>query len=460
MKRHLLRLAVAAAVIALALVPQPAAAVDTGSASFTRYVALGDSLTAGYCSGGLVRNCQLGSYPALLAAQVGASDFQQPLVSSPGLSGQSVCQPPSPIAPCGVLKLVSLAGPAPTILPVPGQGHPDNLTLPRPYNNMAVPGANVHDVLVTKSGGFHDLILRGQGFTQLEQGLSLSPTFVTLWIGNNDALGAATNGTDTLLTPAAQFDAEYRAIAAAIASTGAKMAVANVPDVTSIPFVTTVSRFVPNPQTGQPLVINGQMIPLIGPNGPLQAGDFVLLSAASEIGAGHGIPASIGGSGIPLSDSVVLSAGEAANIRARVAQYNATISAVANERGAALVDANAALLGLAQHGIGFGGIIYTSAFLSGGTFSYDGVHPSAFGYAYVTNLFIDAINAKFGAHIPPVDLYPFVFGTNGLGSQTVGASDFANPALVVLSPAAVKSVTDLFGAKEATKKPRRPRRHH
>ncbi len=73
---------------------------------------------------------------------------------------------------------------------------------------------------------------------------------MTLWIGNNDALGAATNGSDSLLTPAAQFDAEYRAIAAAIASVGAKMAIANIPDVTAIPFVTTVSRFVPNPPPG------------------------------------------------------------------------------------------------------------------------------------------------------------------------------------------------------------------
>ena len=35
------------------------------------------------------------------------------------------------------------------------------------------------------------------------------------------------------------------------------MAIANIPDVTSIPFVTTVARFVPNPATGQPAIVNG-----------------------------------------------------------------------------------------------------------------------------------------------------------------------------------------------------------
>ncbi|HXT20148.1 MAG TPA: SGNH/GDSL hydrolase family protein, partial [Thermoanaerobaculia bacterium] len=368
------RFAVVLAIVALCLPPQAASAVDTGTANFTRYVALGDSLTAGFCSGGLVRNCQLGSYPLLVFAQAtgrspqeASTIFQQPLVSTPGISGQAVCRnPASPLFPCGVLRLVSLAGAAPTILPIPGQAQPLNLTLPRPYDNLGVPGATVHDLLFTTTGGFHDLVLRNQsppGFTALQQGLSTHPSFVTLWIGNNDALGAATAGDDRLLTPAAQFDAEYRAIAGAIAGTGAKMAIANIPDVTSIPFVTTVSRFVPNPATGQPLIINGNPIPLIGEDGPLQSGDFVLLSAISEIQAGRGIPASLGGPGIPLSENAVLTAGEAAVIRERVAQYNATIAAVANECGAALVDANAFLNDVRAHGINVGRVTYNSAFL-------------------------------------------------------------------------------------------------
>ena len=460
------RFAAALAILALCLLPQTAAAVDTGSANFTRYVALGDSLTAGFCSGGLVRNCQLGSYPLLISAQVtgrspqeAASVFQQPLVSTPGLSGQAVCRnPASPLAPCGVLRLVSLAGPVPTILPIPGQAAPQNLTLQRPYDNMGVPGATVHDLLTTLSGGFHDLILRGLGATQLQQGLSLQPTFVTLWIGNNDALGAATAGDERLLTPAAQFDAEYRVIAAAIAGTGAKMAIANIADVTSIPFVTTVSRFVPNPATGQPVLINGQPIPLIGEDGPLQSGDFVLLSATTEIAAGRGIPAAIGGSGIPLSENAVLTAGEAAVIRDRVAQYNATIAAVVQQHGAAFVDASAFLNDARAHGVNVGGVTYNSAFLTGGLFSYDAVHPTAFGYAYIANLFIDAINAKFGGNIEPVDLYPFVFGTNGIGNPTAASVDYFDPESVVFSDEAAHSVTDLF-VKAKPPKPRRHRHH-
>src|SRR4051794_20839649 len=358
------RVKIPASLLALALLMAGAA---FGQASFTKYVALGDSLTAGFSSGSINANFQATSYPALLARQFGITDFQQPLVSPPGLPG--------------ILQLVRLV-PTPVIAPTPGAGAPTNLNLPRPYDNLAVPGATVHDLLTktrsTSANDPTDLVLRQLGFTQLQQGLSLHPTFVTLWIGNNDALGSATAGTDQLLTPLASFEADYRTIAGAIAGTLAKMAIATIPDVTTIPFVTTLTRFVPNPATGRPVLINGAPVPLIGPDGPLQPGDFVLLTATAEFALGRGIPVALGGSGVPLSNSVVLNASEAANVRTRVNQYNAVIRAVANERGAALVDANVALTELATTGIDVGGITYTSAFLSGGVFSYDGVHPTRF----------------------------------------------------------------------------------
>lgn len=409
------RLNILASLLALVLLTAGAA---FGQVDFTRYVAFGDSLTAGYSSSALDRTYQVNSYPALIhrAATGQTAGFEQPLISAPGISGLAVCNGANPPAPCGILRLVSL-GVSPTIAPTPGRGNPTNLTLPRPYNNIAVPGATVHDLVATRNGGFHDVILRNtnpaQGATQLQQGLALQPTFASLWIGNNDVLGAATSGIvidGVTLTPVAQFEADYRTAANAIAAaTGSKMVIANIPDVTSIPFVTTVSRFVPNPQTGQPVLgPNGQPIPLIGPNGPLQAGDFVLLTASAELAQGRGIPGSPAG---PLSDSAVLSASEVATIRARVNAYNAIIRTVANEKNAAFVDVNALLTDLAAHGVNIGGVTYTSAFLTGGVFSYDGVHPTAFGYAYVANLFIDAINAKFGSDIESVNLYPFVFGT-------------------------------------------------
>ena len=434
--------------------------VVTGSANFAVYVAFGDSLTAGYSSGALEQTYQVNSYPALIYRQVYGNDdkFAQPLVSDPGLGSAG-----------GILVLQSLR--PVTVVPTPSVGHPINLTYPLPYNNMAVPGATLHDLLTktqsTSASDPTDLILRQKGATQLQEGLSLKPTFVTLWIGNNDALAAATSGIaieGVTLTPAAQFAADLKTVTDAINAEGAKMAIAKIPDVTSIPFVTAISRFVVNPATNKPVLDpSGNPIPLIGPNGPLQAGDYVLLSATAELSHGIGIPAVLGGTGKPLSDTSVLSASEVATIKAHVDAYNAAIVAVATTTSAAVVDTNSALTTLATTGINVGGVSYSSAYLTGGVFGYDGVHPTAFGYAYIANLFIDAINAHFGATIPEVDLYPFVFGPLPKSKRATlpvvepSSSEFTS---IVFTPEARRNLLQSLGVPQSIIDGKTPRPHH
>ncbi|HJX29422.1 MAG TPA: SGNH/GDSL hydrolase family protein, partial [Thermoanaerobaculia bacterium] len=327
------RVKILAGALALALVLPVAGAAqpDTGQANFTRYVAIGDSLTAGFQSGSLYSSSQINSYPALLYRQATGqtTGFEQPLVSEPGIPGRLVLRSLAPLS----------------ITPTEGQGAPTNLNLQRPYNNMAVPGARVRDVLVTTTGGLHDVVLRRSG-TALQQALALNPTFVTIWIGNNDALAAATSGVvvdNVTLTTVDRFETDFRAIVDAVAATGARMAIANIPEVTTIPYVTTIPSVVVNPATSQPVLIGGNPVPLIGPNGLLGAGDRVLLPASSLLAQGIGIPAALGGKGTPLPDSVVLSAAEIATISERVNAFNNVIRTVAQQRNAAFVDANALL---------------------------------------------------------------------------------------------------------------------
>ena len=445
----MLRLKTFAGALALALIlplaPMPAAAQpDTGTADFSRFVAIGDSLTAGFMSGGLGRTAQLNSYPILIYKQAIASatgsGFEQPLVSDPGIPA--------------VLELKSLA--PLTIGPKAGAGQPQNLTLPRPYNNLAVPGADVHDAVatVTDNGGLHDLILRGLG-TQLQQAIALNPTFATVWIGNNDVLGAALAGRvieGVTITPVAQFEADYKTVINALAGRGVELAIANIPEVTGIPYVTTIPFVVVNPATNQPVIVNGNVVPLIGPNGLLTPNDRVLLTARAELTQGKGIPAALGGTGQPLSDAVVLSGAEIATINARITAYNTIIRAEATRVGAAFVDMNAVFREVASTGINVGGITFTENFLTGGIFSYDGVHPNAFGYAYVANLFIDSINEQYGGEIPLVNLFPFMFGT----SRSTRPADIPEGDGILTHSA----VRNLFWALDVktTKKPKKNRK--
>src|SRR5256885_4607876 len=110
-----------------------AAAPGAAQTNFTTYVSVGDSLAAGFESNSLVVTHQNRSVPALIARQAGVQGFQQPLVSEPGIPAE--------------LTLVSLV-PVPVVAPKSAStGAPRNLTLARPYNNLAVPGATSVDAL-------------------------------------------------------------------------------------------------------------------------------------------------------------------------------------------------------------------------------------------------------------------------------------------------------------------------
>jgi len=378
--------------------------------NFTTYVAVGDSLAAGVESNALVATHQNRSLPFLIARQAGVQGFQQPLISEPGI-------PPE-------LTLVSLL-PAPLIAPKASTpGAPTNTALARPYNNLAVPGATAADALTrtTDAGGLHDIILRGMG-TQVQQAVALRPTAITLWIGNNDVLGAALRGRaidGVTLTPTDPFRATYAQIVAALKPTGAFIVAATLPNVTAIPFVTTIPPYVVN-GTGQPVLIAGNRVPLLGPEGPLPSNSLVTLAASSLLAQGIGIPAVVGGRGTPLPDEVVLNPSEIAIIQDHVNVNNKSIRDICGAANIPVLDVQALLDQLYTTGIHVGGITLTSSFLSGGAFSYDGVHPNDIGYAVLANEFIRVINAS-GGSLPPVDLGPVLGVTSGTaGDVRAGA---------------------------------------
>jgi lysophospholipase L1-like esterase len=409
-------------------------AAGAGAQDFTTYLAVGDSLAAGYTSNSLIEAAQANSVPALLARQGSAPDFQQPLIGDPGI-------PP-------ILVLQSLI-PSPVIVPksaTPGQ--PRNAGLARPYNNLAVPGATAADALLktTDNGGFHDLILRGRG-SQVLQAVGSRPTFITLWIGNNDVLGAALRGRavdGVTLTPTATFRQVYGAIVTALRATGAPVVAANLPDPTVIPFVTTIRPYLVNPATGQPVVdANGNRVPLLGPSGPLSPNAFVTLAASTLLAQGTGIPQAAGGNGQPLPDQVILDEAEVGIIRDHVVQNNQAIRDICGAASIPIVDVNSLLNEVATSGRVVGGVELTAAFLTGGIFSYDGVHPTPLGYALVANEWIRVINEELGGELEPVDLGPFLGVTSG-SAAAAASSPLRRTPPFEFSAEAYRALLDAF----------------
>ena len=231
-----------------------------GSADFSNYIALGNSLTAGFTDGALFKASQELSMPSILASKfalVGGGSFTQPLTSDNfgGLAagGGRIQNPRLVFGGAGPVPLESLIGPV-TVSTDIVLNNPAG-----PFNNMGVPGAKSFHLLAPGYGNLGNVALglanpyfvRMTGATPdasvLAMAVSQAPSFFSLWIGNNDVLGYATTGGDGTnpLTPVSGapgvgFDGSYGALIATLTATGAKGVVANIPNVTSIPHFTTV----------------------------------------------------------------------------------------------------------------------------------------------------------------------------------------------------------------------------
>jgi len=459
-----------------------------GSANFSKFVSLGNSLTAGYSDNALFIEGQKVSYTNIMAQQfatVGGGEYKIPLMAD-NIGGFKV----NGITFSGP-RLYSSGGTA----PVSASGTPSteimtSIASAGPYNNCGVPGAKSFHLLSPSYGSLAGISLGTANpyyvrfapnatTSVLAYAVSQTPTFFSLWIGNNDVLGYATSGGDDSnpITPSAGaagvgFDATYDALVNTLTATGAKGVLANIPYVNTVPFFTYIAT--------NPVPLNAtqvaQLNPLFGAMNTMLAGagqparfqtltvsssnplliademlaydatalftaafqgapfnypaatagflgnlygkarhasnatatrDYILLTSGSTIGTTKsGYPANNSTIGVtfPMEDKATLTASEVALVKAATDAYNAKISSVATAKGLAFVDTNAAMTQIANGGISANGFTVTNAFVTGGGFSTDGVHPSPRGYALIANKFIEAINAKYGSNLNGVNL--------------------------------------------------------
>ncbi|WP_396152977.1 G-D-S-L family lipolytic protein [Flavobacterium sp.] len=240
--------------------------LSKGSADFTKYVALGNSLTAGFSDNALFKAGQVNAYPNLMAekfAEVGGGAFTTPFTNDNVgglLAGGIQIQGP---------RLVfSNGAPVPLNIAVPGSVPTTEIAIPLtgPFNNMGIPGAKSYHLIAPNYGNIAGLAT-GQAnpyfvrfrssptTTVLADALSQNPTFFSLWIGNNDVLGYATSGGTGVnqlgntnpatyaandISDPTMFNTVYNQIIDALASNDRKGVVANIPSVTSAAFFRTV----------------------------------------------------------------------------------------------------------------------------------------------------------------------------------------------------------------------------
>ena len=458
--------------------PTPPIEYTSGTANFSKYVAVGNSLTAGFSDAALFVDGQINSLPVMLGqnfALAGGGELRLPLMADNfgglTLGGQSIS---------GNRLFLDFSSGDPTPTPVEGMGTTEvSNIIAGPFNNMGIPGAksyhlgapgygNVAGVSMGLANPYFARMASDPNATVIGDAVTQGPTFFTLWIGANDILGYATSGGTGVdqtgnpdpatygssdITDPTAFAGIYNNLLQALTAAGAKGAVANIPDVTDIPFFTTVPH---NPvpldeatatqlnaayaayngglaqlagialtpeeaarrmisfeagETNAVVIIDEDLTDLTGINPALinmrqaTAEDLVVLLASSFIGTlVNDNPQLINGVSVPLEDQWVLTPEEQTTIATALNAYNQTISTLATQYQLAFVDANGFLNEVAETGVVMSdGSVVTAEFATGGGFSLDGVHPAPRGYALLANLFIESINTTFGSNLPGVE---------------------------------------------------------
>lgn len=385
---------------------------------FDRYVAMGNSITAGVQSAGINDSTQRQSYAVLLAVAM-RSPFFIPAMAKPG------CPPP-------YTNVYAQTRLTPAGFPVSTDSSCYLRSIPRippPYiSNTAVPGAEVIDIYanVGAASNANELTMFFLGgLTQAQMLQRANPTFVTVWIGNNDVLGSVLDTADAgradLVTDTILFRQRYQTLLDSVGVTPArgKGVLIGAANVTLIPFLTKGSKFYSVKFTGDSIPgtdAASKAFPanfLVDPNCAPPRGDSIFVPfrrGAAVVAFARANPTVT--VGVDCNDVHNVSPAEFVNLVTSVNQYNTVIAAEALARGYAIADPNQLLALLPAGAIPAFPNIPTvppsPAFAAAATtpfgsyFSLDGVHPSALAHRFIANALTQVINGKYTTTLPPV----------------------------------------------------------
>lgn len=409
-------------------------APSAGSLNLTTYVAVGNSLTAGFADGTLYKSGQENSYPNILATQfrmLGGSEFKTPYLT--GNIGYPTLK--------RILRpTVSCSGGAPSLSPVLEDSsgfaasnavNSVSVASGGPYNNTGVPGIRAIDYLIPgypAANPYSKRFFKDLASTPLAEINRANATFFTAWIGNNDVLGYATSGGAgkgsngsfadlNSISSTAIFSVAVDSVLNRMTQNGAKGAVMNIPDVTAIPYFTTVpynalsltvdqATALTAAYTGTGItftsganafIVQDTAVPVLKFR-KIRSDEYVLLTIPQD-----SIRCGGWGATKPIPAQYILDRTEVENVRVATTTFNNILQSAAAARGLAYVDMNTYLKTL-QTGIMFNAVVLNSVFVSGGAFSLDGVHLTPRGYALAANHIIRTVNTYYGASIPQVDI--------------------------------------------------------
>ena len=374
---------------------------------FANSVAIGNSITAGFQSGGINDSTQRQSYAMLLARQMGTR-YAYPSLTMPG------CPPPL----TNLLANTRVGGGTASTCALRNIPIVDRVPLAPPsLNNVAVPGFGTADVTALGAAApaanpLAELVLGGQ--TMVRKALDVRPTFATVWIGNNDVLAPALSGLPAGATPLNTFRTNYAKMIdeLVVGSLGVKGMLVGVGQVAGLPIMFQAGLLTPGsaPQlaatqvAGRPVILDPITCTGAGLTSLVNLQYIVAIRSRPAAQPGIVFCQKIAGGGpTDPGDAGILDPTEQVTVRTLIDGYNAYIRAKADSVGFAFYDPNVLFTSLRNSGAipPFPNLASTTQTF-GQYVSLDGVHPSGLAHQTLANEMIAVINTKYSTTLAPV----------------------------------------------------------
>ena len=436
---------------------------DSGDADFSSYVAMGESITAGFSDNSLFAAAQMNSYPNIMAEYMslaGGGEFTQPYVDD-NVGGINVGGDEF----WGPRLFFNGAGPA----EVSGSPSTEATNIvPGPYNNMAMPFANAITFVAPGVGSMEGLMAglanpwyvraaSSNGATMVGDALMQQPTFVTLVPGHDFANYGLFGASGFPFGPL-ELEGPTGMLAGVVGTIQTLSAAVPNGVITTLPDPTNTATFNTVPYNSIPLteefagMLNMALAPpynlgllaaqgaglisadevalrtlvAVTGNNPVliededltdlsalglpsirlaNANDKISLFALQVLGTvpDPTNPLGIWGVTIPAPDLFVLTANEIEEIQTKVSAGNAAIAASVPS-GWALFDLAGLYNEIVTTGVSEDDFNMTGDLIFGGFFGMDGYNPTSRGSALIAKKMLEAIDATWGSNLSDAGL--------------------------------------------------------
>jgi hypothetical protein len=399
-----------------------------GELDVSKVIYIGDGQMGGYMNDGLKNESQKNSLANILAAQFELIGSNQAMI--PWINSSSIGISISGLAPMHLGYKTDCQGTV-SLSPIRDASSGDLSCISQscyqasnPFTVFGIPGLRLNQFTnssLAASNPFYNRMCSSSSIRLLDELMAQNGTFFQLYIGLEDVLDyAKSGGTHETLPSELQFQQNYEQVIQNLTANGAKGAIATIPDVTMMPYFTTI------PWNGLSLDNSnvGTLNSIYNPLGfyfQLGANPFMMVDSTANMFAVRQIQSTellllslpldsvkCNQMGVlfPIRDEFVLDAGELNVLRGKIQAYNNFIRQIAQTYNLALVNTDQFVSNLTD-GFTYNGVNMSAKFVSGGAYSLDGIYLNPRGNAHFANAFIKAINQKYHSTIPEVNANKF-----------------------------------------------------